>query len=57
AYTYGYVVFGELIGWLLGWALILEYGLAVASVASGWSSYLNACYHFYYALNLLSVFF
>lgn len=36
AYTYGYVVFGELIGWLLGWALILEYGLAVASVASGW---------------------
>lgn len=42
AYTYGYVVFGELIGWLLGWALILEYGLAVASVASGWSSYLNA---------------
>ncbi|WP_099221602.1 amino acid permease [Listeria costaricensis] len=42
AYTYGYVIFGELIAWILGWALLLEYGLAVASVASGWSSYLNA---------------
>lgn len=42
AYTYGYVIFGEFIAWLLGWALLLEYGLAVASVASGWSSYLNA---------------
>lgn len=42
AYSYGYLVFGELIGWMLGWALVLEYGLAVASVASGWSSYLNA---------------
>ncbi|MBA3925481.1 amino acid permease [Listeria rustica] len=39
AYTYGYVIFGEFIAWLLGWALLLEYGLAVASVASGWSSY------------------
>ncbi|WP_088825409.1 amino acid permease [Listeria goaensis] len=42
AYTYGYVIFGEFIAWVLGWALLLEYGLAVASVASGWSSYLNA---------------
>ncbi|WP_062108026.1 amino acid permease [Bacillus niameyensis] len=42
AYTYGYVVFGELIAWLVGWALVLEYGLAVASVATGWSSYLAA---------------
>lgn len=42
AYTYGYIVFGELIAWLVGWALVLEYGLAVASVAAGWSSYLAA---------------
>ncbi|MBC1800294.1 amino acid permease [Listeria booriae] len=42
AYTYGYVIFGELIAWLLGWALLLEYGLAVASVASGWSSYFQS---------------
>ncbi|SER57120.1 amino acid/polyamine/organocation transporter, APC superfamily [Psychrobacillus sp. OK032] len=42
AYTYGYIVFGELIAWLVGWALLLEYGLAVAAVATGWSSYLSA---------------
>ncbi|MFC7687804.1 amino acid permease [Ureibacillus sp. GCM10028918] len=40
AYTYGYIVFGEIIAWLVGWALVLEYGLAAASVATGWSSYL-----------------
>ena len=39
AYTYGYIVFGELIAWFVGWALVLEYGLAVASVATGWSAY------------------
>nr|WP_106781915.1 amino acid permease [Lysinibacillus timonensis] len=39
AYTYSYIVFGELIAWIVGWALVLEYGLAVASVATGWSSY------------------
>ncbi|MCR8851989.1 APC family permease [Lysinibacillus fusiformis] len=42
AYTYGYIVFGEIIAWLVGWALLLEYGLAVAAVATGWSSYLNS---------------
>jgi len=42
AYSYSYVVFGELFAWLVGWILILEYGLAVASVATGWSSYLLA---------------
>lgn len=39
AYIYGYVVFGEMIAWIVGWALVLEYGLASASVAAGWSSY------------------
>lgn len=34
AYTYSYVVFGEIIAWIVGWSLILEYGLAVAAVAS-----------------------
>jgi APA family basic amino acid/polyamine antiporter len=42
AYTYGYIVFGELVAWLVGWALLLEYGLAVAAVATGWSSYLSS---------------
>lgn len=39
AYTYSYVAFGELIAWILGWDLILEYGLASSAVASGWSGY------------------
>lgn len=39
AYTYSYIVFGEFIAWFIGWALVLEYGLAVASIATGWSSY------------------
>ncbi len=42
AYTYSYIVFGEIVAWLVGWALLLEYGLAVAAVATGWSSYLSA---------------
>ncbi|MFC7393263.1 amino acid permease [Scopulibacillus cellulosilyticus] len=42
AYTYGYIVFGELVAWFVGWALLLEYGLAVAAVSTGWSSYLSA---------------
>lgn len=40
AYIYSYVVFGEIIAWVVGWSLVLEYGLASASVAAGWSSYL-----------------
>lgn len=37
AYSYGNIIYGESIGWLMGWALILEYMLAVATVAAGWS--------------------
>lgn len=39
AYTYSYTVFGEIIAWIVAWALVLEYGLAAASVATGWSAY------------------
>lgn len=42
AYSYGNVIFGELIGWILGWALILEYVLAVAAVSTGWSAYFSS---------------
>lgn len=45
AYTYSYTVFGELIAWILGWDLILEYGLACSVVASGWSAYFQALIH------------
>lgn len=39
AYTYSYAAFGELIAWILGWDLILEYGVAASAVAVGWSGY------------------
>ncbi|EOR24190.1 MULTISPECIES: amino acid permease [Niallia] len=42
AYTYSYVAFGEVIAWILGWDLVLEYGLASAAVASGWSGYFQS---------------
>ncbi|GAA3629607.1 amino acid permease [Lactobacillus hamsteri] len=42
AYSYGNIIYGESIGWLMGWALILEYMLAVATVAAGWSSYFTS---------------
>jgi len=42
AYTYTYVVIGELIAWIVGWSLILEYSLVVSAVAVGWSGYASA---------------
>ncbi|MGH9160856.1 MAG: amino acid permease, partial [Vicinamibacteraceae bacterium] len=39
AYTYGYTTLGELVAWIIGWDLILEYSLAAATVAVGWSGY------------------
>ncbi|MBP0725337.1 amino acid permease [Bacillus sp. RG28] len=42
AYTYSYVAFGEIIAWILGWDMVLEYGLASSAVASGWSGYFQS---------------
>ncbi|MCQ4087274.1 amino acid permease [Saccharibacillus sp. JS10] len=42
AYTYSYTTFGEVVAFLLGWDLILEYGFASAAVASGWSGYFQS---------------
>ncbi|MFM2116877.1 MAG: hypothetical protein RL316_67 [Bacteroidota bacterium] len=41
AYTYSYVVFGEIIAWIIGWALILEYAIGNIVVAISWSGYFN----------------
>jgi APA family basic amino acid/polyamine antiporter len=41
AYTYAYTTMGEFVAWVIGWALILEYALGAATVAIGWSEYLN----------------
>lgn len=45
AYSYGNILYGEVIGWILGWALILEYMLSVAAVSAGWASYFNSLLH------------
>lgn len=39
AYTYSYAVMGELVAWLVGWALMLEYALGASAVAVGWSGH------------------
>jgi len=39
AYTYAYATMGQLVAWVIGWDLILEYGVAAVSVAIGWSGY------------------
>ncbi|HZA57541.1 MAG TPA: amino acid permease [Candidatus Udaeobacter sp.] len=39
AYTYAYATLGELLAWIIGWDLLLEYGVGAASVAHGWSHY------------------
>lgn len=39
AYTYAYATLGEIIAWVIGWDLILEYGLSLAPTASSWSDY------------------
>ena len=41
AYGYAYSGFGEVVAWIIGWILVLEYGVAVAAVANGWSGYFN----------------
>lgn len=40
AYTYAYVTLGEVFAWIMGWLLVLEYGLAASTVAVGWSGYI-----------------
>jgi APA family basic amino acid/polyamine antiporter len=45
AYTYSYVVIGELVAWVIGWSLILEYSLVVSAVAVGWAGYAAPLLH------------
>ncbi len=41
AYTYSYATMGELVAWIIGWDLVLEYALGAATVGIAWSEYLN----------------
>jgi APA family basic amino acid/polyamine antiporter len=42
AYTYSYATMGELVAWIIGWDLVLEYAVGSATVANGWSSYFQS---------------
>ncbi len=42
AYTYAYATLGELLAWIIGWDLVLEYAVGAATVAHGWSKYFQA---------------
>lgn len=42
AYTYAYVTLGEIVGWIVGWNLVLEYAVAAGAVSVGWSAYLSS---------------
>ena len=44
-YTYSYATLGELVAWIIGWDLLLEYGLATSAVAVGWSGYFQSLLH------------
>ena len=46
AYTYAYATMGELLAWIIGWDLVLEYGIGAATVAIAWSEYLNKLLEF-----------
>jgi APA family basic amino acid/polyamine antiporter len=52
AYTYSYAVLGELIAWIVGWALVLEYAVASSAVAVGWSGYFVGLLHHSLALDI-----
>jgi basic amino acid/polyamine antiporter, APA family len=47
AYTYGYATMGEFVAWIIGWALVLEYAFGAATVAVGWSGFVNSLLGFF----------
>ena len=47
AYTYAYASFGEIVAWIIGWDLILEYAVGNIAVAIGWSGYFSNLLHFF----------
>ncbi|HWG22164.1 MAG TPA: amino acid permease [Terracidiphilus sp.] len=47
AYTYGYATMGEIVAWIIGWALVLEYAFGAATVAVGWSGFVSNLLRFF----------
>jgi basic amino acid/polyamine antiporter, APA family len=56
AYTYSYAVMGELVAWMVGWALILEYAVAAGAVSVGWSGYAVGLIENAFALDIPNTF-
>ncbi|RPE43505.1 amino acid/polyamine/organocation transporter (APC superfamily) [Streptomyces sp. Ag109_O5-1] len=52
SYSYAYATLGELVAWVCGWCLILEYGVSVAAVAVGWGQYVNELLHLTFGVTL-----
>lgn len=52
AYTYAYAVLGELVAWMVGWALVLEYAIAASAVCVGWSKYAVGLLHHAFGITI-----
>ncbi len=52
AYTYSYATFGELLAWIVGWALVLEYAIAASAVSVGWSGYMVGLFRDLLGINI-----
>jgi basic amino acid/polyamine antiporter, APA family len=46
AYTFSYASFGEIVAWIIGWDLVLEFAVGAATVAKSWSNYLGEVFGF-----------
>lgn len=54
AYTYSYAVMGEMLAWMVGWALVLEYAVAAGAVAVGWSGYFTGLLREFLGLDMMA---
>lgn len=52
SYSYAYATLGEVIAWVCGWCLLLEYGVSVSAVAVGWGQYINEFLHGLFGVRL-----
>jgi APA family basic amino acid/polyamine antiporter len=55
SYSYTYATLGEIVAWVCGWCLVLEYGVSVAAVAVGWGQYVNELLHLVVGLRIPEV--
>ncbi|MFS8103505.1 amino acid permease [Lentzea alba] len=56
SYSYTYATLGEIVAWVCGWCLVLEYGVSVAAVAVGWGQYVNELLHLVTGLRIPDAF-